>query len=75
MEIRDRKGTENLVADHLSRLDKTDYLDPLPITDDLPGEQLMKIQENVPWYTDLVNYLACGVLPLDLDYHQKKKFF
>ena len=75
MEIRDRKGTENLIADHLSRLENTQNLDSLPIFDDLPSEQLMNIQESVPWYADFVNYLACGVLPLDLYYQQKKKFF
>ena len=75
LEIRDRKGTENLVADHLSRLEHTIDPDPLPIADDLLSEQLLKIYERVPWYTDIVNYLTCGVLPLDLNYHQKKKFF
>ena len=75
MEIRDRKGIENLVADHLSRLEHTIDSDPLPIVDDLPGEQLLKINKRVPWYADIVNYLTCEVLPLFLDYHQKKKLF
>ena len=44
LEIRDRKGTKNLVADHLSRLENTQNSDSLPIFDDLLGEQLMNIQ-------------------------------
>ena len=74
LEIRDRKGTENLVADHLSRLEQSTNLDSLPISDDLLGEQLMRIKHRDPWYADFVNYIACGVLPPDMDYHQMKKF-
>ena len=48
LEIWDCKGTENLVADHLSRLENIQNSDSLPIFDDLPGEQLMHIQESVP---------------------------
>ena len=43
LEIQDHKGMKNLVADHLSRLEHTPNSYFLPIFDDLPGEQLMKI--------------------------------
>ena len=34
----------------------------------------MRIEVLVPWHADYVNYLACGVLPPNLSYHQKEKF-
>ncbi|CAM8923584.1 unnamed protein product [Rhodiola kirilowii] len=78
IDIRDKKGAENLVADHLSRLelgelDRED--DKLPINDSLTDKQLMHIDvDNVPWYADFVNFLACGILPPDLSHNQKRKF-
>ena len=33
------------------------------------------MQSLVPWYVDLVNYLVCGVLPPELSYQQRNKFF
>ena len=27
----------------------------------------------MPWYADLVNYLACRIMPLELTYQQKRK--
>ena len=71
MEIKEKKGAENVVADHLSRISATnrDY-----IHDGFPGEQLMEIISKVPWYADIVNYLACGIIPKDFSYQQKKKF-
>ena len=39
VEIRDKSGAENLVADHLSRIESP--LDPSPIRDDFPDEQLL----------------------------------
>ncbi|RDX79906.1 hypothetical protein CR513_39606, partial [Mucuna pruriens] len=39
IEIRDKSGVENLVADHLSRIERR--IDPLPIRDYFPDEHLM----------------------------------
>ena len=26
-----------------------------------------------PWYTDIVNYLTCGIMPCEFSYQQKRK--
>ncbi|RDX98179.1 hypothetical protein CR513_18952, partial [Mucuna pruriens] len=39
IEIRDKKGAENSVADHLSRIERES--DPMPIRDEFPNEQLL----------------------------------
>ncbi|PIN02788.1 DNA-directed DNA polymerase [Handroanthus impetiginosus] len=76
LEIRDRKGTENQIADHLSKLEspaKTDESNL--ISDNFPDEQLLAIvASDVPWYADIVNHLTCGIIPFDLSTQQKKKF-
>ena len=74
LEIKDKKGTENLVADHLSRLEESSKEIQI---DDFPDEQLLAIEDKklVPWFADLVNYLVAKVLPPEFSYHQKKRFF
>ena len=83
MEIKDRKATENQVADHLSRL-KTDVstLTKQDITEAFPDKQLLMLQHaqmpqqaGLPWYADFANYLVSGLLPTDLNYQQKNKIF
>ncbi|CAM9000390.1 unnamed protein product [Rhodiola kirilowii] len=76
IEIKDKKGVENLVADHLSRLEpQEDSERKEPIRDTLIGEELLAIrEESMPWYADFVNYLACEIIPPDLTYNQKKRF-
>jgi len=77
LEIRDKKGSENVVADHLSRLESSmnhENCDVVPIKETFPDEQLFVATVNFPWYVDLVNYLASNVLPPDLDRQRKKKF-
>ncbi|CAL2239445.1 unnamed protein product [Prunus armeniaca] len=76
LEIRDKKGCENVVADHLSRIVVEEQGEAvLPLNETFPDEQLFVAQVKEPWYADFVNYLACGVLRNDLTYQDKKKFF
>ena len=46
VEIGDKKGSENVVADHLSRLVHDE--DPLPIPEAFPDEQLLTIKVSEP---------------------------
>ena len=77
LDIKDKKGSENLVADHLSRLRHQPHekKDP-PIDDSFREEHLFQVDSDnpTPWYADFVNYLACGLFPPDQTYQQKKKF-
>ena len=75
LEIKDKKGTENLVADHLSRVEG--LRDEVQINDNFPDEQLLAINEiqSVPWFADYVNYLVAKVIPPDFSYQHKKRFF
>ena len=76
IEIRDKKGAENVVADHLSRLPlNEDEIDAMPIDDSFPDDQLFAmIQTPAPWFADIANYLSCNILPQELTYQQKRKF-
>ncbi|KAM2698513.1 hypothetical protein EV1_037508 [Malus domestica] len=47
IEIRDKKGVENVVADHLSRMV---HEEALPISETFPDEQLLSIQVSEPWF-------------------------
>ena len=75
LEIKDKKGTENIVADHLLQL--VGPSKEIRINDDFPDEQLLAIEDkkSVRWFADLVNYLVAKVLPPEFSYQQKKRFF
>ncbi|KAL6333169.1 hypothetical protein AAG906_028352 [Vitis piasezkii] len=60
--IKDKKGVENVVADHLSRLAIAHNSHSFPINDDFPEESLMLI-EATPWYAHIANYLVTGEVP------------
>ncbi|XP_020203761.1 uncharacterized protein LOC109789258 [Cajanus cajan] len=73
LEIKDKKGCENNVADHLSRLvnNEVTTLEP-ELSEEFPDEKLLSIQER-PWFADMANFKAAGVIPEDLNWHQRKK--
>lgn len=62
LEIRDKKGTKNVVVNHLSRLEleKGEKEDGIPINDTFPDEYLMAIQaiQKEPCYVDILNFLT-----------------
>ena len=57
-EIQDKKGSENVVADHLSRLELDQQKDRACIQEMFPNEQLMRVEAIVPWYADYVNWIV-----------------
>ena len=61
IQIKDKIGVENLVADHLSRI-VVEQEEVTPLKDTFPDEHLFSVS-TLPWYADIVNYLATGKLP------------
>ncbi|CAN6716285.1 unnamed protein product [Malus baccata var. baccata] len=71
IEIRDKKGSENVVADHLSRMVHNE--ESLPILETFPDEQLLSIKVSAPWYADIVNFLVTKRIPSTYTRHQRDK--
>ncbi|XP_076901242.1 uncharacterized protein LOC143555608 [Bidens hawaiensis] len=70
VEIRDKKGSENVVADHLSRfVEREEEEDAREINESFPDEQLFSVS-TLPWYADILNFLVVGTIP---DFWPKKK--
>lgn len=76
--IKNRKGCENAVADHLSRLETPaeDDDQKIEIKDSFMDEQILVVDQadGTPWYADIVNFLVVNTLPRGLSSYQKKKF-
>jgi hypothetical protein len=75
IEIRDKKGFENVVADHLSRLVVDFNEDVVPIAETFLDEQLMHISQiSAPWFADIVNYLVTAQIPSHWTKQDRSKF-
>ncbi|GKA55558.1 reverse transcriptase domain-containing protein [Tanacetum coccineum] len=81
IEIRDKKGAENLATDHSRRLENPYQGDRvgIEINDNFQHESLNMISLNLdnepPWFADIANYLVGNVLVKGMSPQQKKKFF
>ena len=65
MEIKDKKGCDNVIVDHLSRVEKTTVKEEEnEVAENFPDEQLFQL----PWYADIVKFLAYGVMPPEFSY-------
>jgi len=65
MQKRDRSEAHNLVADHLSKIERF-VDDTSPIWDDFPDESLLTLSASfppLPWFANIVNYLIAYVFP------------
>jgi hypothetical protein len=58
IEIKDKVGRENLVVDHLSRLENIPE-EVESINETFPDEHLFSVS-SIPWFADFANYLATG---------------
>ena len=76
--------------DHLSRLESNNTGTIEEIKESFPDEKLLAITINTasvsalsvatphvstPWYADIVNFLVSKIVPCDMNYQQKRRFF
>ena len=79
--IRDKKGAENLAADHLSRLENPhqDAFEKKEINETFPLETLNAVSfrgdSTTPWFADFANYHAGNFVVKGMSSQQKNKFF
>ncbi|KAK9928809.1 hypothetical protein M0R45_025929 [Rubus argutus] len=78
LEIHDKPGKKNVVADHLSRLEEEGDDITIPLVESFPDENIFAAQattSELPWYSTLVNYLASGrtYIPEGATSHDLKK--
>jgi hypothetical protein len=62
LERKDKKGVENYVVDHLSRMQIENSQD-LPINDSLRDDMLYLVSRSDPWYADIINFIVTGYVP------------
>jgi hypothetical protein len=66
LEIKDKKGVENSITDHLSRM-QFENPQELPINDSPRDDMLFQISRSDPWYADIINFMVAGYVPLGGD--------
>ncbi|GJW20690.1 reverse transcriptase domain-containing protein [Tanacetum coccineum] len=68
IEIKDKKGIENVAVDQLSRIENDETSDDDEMNDNFSGKTLMEISaKEIAWFEDFANYLVGNQ-------HKKRKF-
>ena len=63
-----------MVANHLSRLVNEEVTkNKREVREEFPDERVLMVAER-PWFVDIANYKVTGVIPQDLNWHQRNKF-
>ena len=62
IQIKDKQGVENVVADHLSWVKVESNFEEAQINDEFLDDALCAV-DKLPWFANIVNYLATGELP------------
>ncbi|GJW26510.1 reverse transcriptase domain-containing protein [Tanacetum coccineum] len=69
IKIKDIKCTENVVADHLSRIKNDKISNDSEVDDNFLEETLMEINtKDEPWFADFANYLVADIIPKGMTY-------
>ncbi|RDY14044.1 Retrovirus-related Pol polyprotein, partial [Mucuna pruriens] len=75
IEIRDKKGAKNFVANHLSRIGRES--EPMPMRDEFPDERLKTLLSHIttptPWFADICNFVASSQFPPEASRLYKEK--
>ena len=73
LEILDKKGVENVMADHLSRIPNA-LIEKELINEDFSDEHILAIFKE-PWYANIINYLATEQIPSEWTKQDRNHFF
>jgi hypothetical protein len=71
--IKDKKDTENVVVDHLSRLTTDSRFDITPIDDYFPDDSLLFVS-TMPLFANIVNFLISRPLTAHWSTQDRRKF-
>ncbi|KAG9458321.1 hypothetical protein H6P81_002829 [Aristolochia fimbriata] len=72
IEIKDKKGAENVVVDHLSKLEAENK--DGEVLELFPDEMICQVNTSkVPWYADIANFVCSKWVPKHFTYQQRKK--
>ena len=68
-EIKDKKRSDNVIVDHMSGMERPPEEERgIEIEENFLDEQLFQVSVQLPWYANIVNSLACGIMPPDFSY-------